>query len=65
MERTNGLRYDVDKESEITWIGTKGPYMNMLGCWGLRLQELRVGHTKIPVAREGDKMNVVPKESTD
>lgn len=62
VQATNGLRYDVDKDSELTWIGTMGPYMNMLGCWGLRLQELRVGHTKMPVAREGDKMNVVPKE---
>lgn len=58
----NGLRYDVEKDSEKNWIGTMGPYLNMLGCWGLRLQELRVGHTKMPVARDGDKMSVVPIE---
>lgn len=59
---TNNLKYDVDKESSENWIGTMGPYLNMLGCWGLRLQELRVGHTKMPVARDGDKMNVVSIE---
>lgn len=58
----NGLRYDVDKDSDNNWIGTIGPYLNMLGCWGLRLQELRVGHTKMPVARDGDKVNVIPIE---
>lgn len=55
----NGLKYNVEKESEGNWIGTMGPYLNMLGCWGLRLQELRVGHTKMPVARDGEKMNVI------
>lgn len=39
-----------------------GPYLNMMGYWGLRLQELRVGHTKMPVARDVDKMSVVPIE---
>lgn len=39
----NGLKYDVEKDSKGNWIGTMGPYLNMLGCWGLRLQELRVG----------------------
>lgn len=58
----NGLKYDVEKESEGNWIGTMGPYLNMLGCWGLRLQELRVGHTKMPDARDGEKMNVIPIE---
>lgn len=58
----HNLKYDVDKESSENWVGTMGPYLNMLGCWGLRLQELRVGHLKMPVARDGDKMNVVPIE---
>lgn len=58
----NGLDYNVDKDSNKNWVGTMGPYLNMLGCWGLRLQELRVGHTKMPVARVGDKMSVVPIE---
>lgn len=58
----NGLKYDAEKDSEGNWIGTMGPYLNMLGCWGLRLQELRVGHTKMPVARDGEKMNVIPIE---
>lgn len=58
----NGLHYDVEKDSEKNWVGTMGPYLNMMGCWGLRLQELRVGHTKMPVARDGDKMSVVPIE---
>lgn len=34
----NGLQYNVDKDSKDNWIGTMGPYLNMLGCWGLRLQ---------------------------
>lgn len=59
---SNGLNYNIDKDSPSNWIGTMGPYLNMLGCWGLRLQELRVGHTKMPVARDGDKLNVVPIE---
>lgn len=58
----NCLDYKVDKDSAKNWVGTMGPYLNMLGCWGLRLQELRVGHTKMPVARDGDKMSVVPIE---
>lgn len=58
----NGLDYTVDKDSDKNWVGTMGPYLNMLGCSGLRLQELRVGHTKMPVARDGDKMSVVPIE---
>lgn len=56
------MKYNVEKDSDQNWIGTMGPYLNMLGCWGLRLQELRVGHTKMPVARDGDKMSVVPIE---
>lgn len=58
----NDLSYSIDKDSDKNWIGTMGPYLNMLGCWGLRLQELHVGHTKMPVARDGDKMSVVPIE---
>lgn len=56
------MKYEVDKDSEGNWIGIMGPYLNMLGCWGLRLQELRVGHTKMPVAKDGEKMNVIPIE---
>lgn len=56
------MKYDVERDSEKNWVGTMGPYLNMLGCWGLRLQELRVGHTKMPVARDGDRMNVIPIE---
>lgn len=33
----NGLRYNVGKDSDQIWIGTMGPYLNMLGCWRLRL----------------------------
>lgn len=58
----NGLRYAVDKDSDGNWIGTMGPYLNMMGCWGLRLQELRVGYIKMPVARDGEKMIVIPIE---
>lgn len=28
----NGLDYNVDKDSNKNWIGTMGPYLNMLGC---------------------------------
>lgn len=33
----NGLRYDIEKDSEKNWIGTMGPYLNMLGCWGIKV----------------------------
>lgn len=32
----NGLRYDVDKDPDTNWIGTMGPYLNMLGYWGVK-----------------------------
>lgn len=36
-----------------------GPYLNMLGFWGLRLQELRVGQTKMPISRDGENISTI------
>lgn len=57
--KNHGLNYNVDEDSEQNWIGTMGPYLNMLRCWGLRLQELRVEHTKMPVSRDGENTSTV------
>lgn len=50
-----GLEYkNYDKDDKNNLYGTMGPYLNFFGTWGLRLNELRIGHSLMPVSKEAD-----------
>lgn len=53
--KENGLEYkNFHKDDKENWYGTMGPYLNFFGTWGLRLNELRIGHSMMPVAKDAD-----------
>lgn len=39
-------------EGKTNWIRTMLPYIAMMGTWGHRVQELRVGHMRMPAGKK-------------
>lgn len=65
--KANGLEYKKI-EGKTNWIGTIGPYLSMMGTGGHRIQELRVGHMKMPAGKKQDgtiKMIALEKYQLD
>ncbi|CAG4981850.1 unnamed protein product [Colias eurytheme] len=59
--KRNGLVYKdfipTDKEN---WFGTMGPYLDMFSAFALRVNELRLGHTKMPLGKIDDTQRFFP-----
>ncbi|GLV38106.1 hypothetical protein CBL_10073 [Carabus blaptoides fortunei] len=47
-----GLKYiKYNPNDPENWIGTMSPYLNFSGAIGLRLNELRLGHSMMPIGK--------------
>uniref|UniRef100_A0AAT9JH54 Nucleocapsid protein n=1 Tax=Blattella germanica orthomyxovirus 1 TaxID=3133491 RepID=A0AAT9JH54_9ORTO len=48
-----GLVFKAFKETDTdNWYGVAGPYLNFFCAFGLRMQELRIGHDKMPIGKK-------------
>ncbi|KOB74833.1 Uncharacterized protein OBRU01_04679 [Operophtera brumata] len=47
-----GLEYKKFEEADgDNWYGTMGPYLDFFAGFGLRMKELRIGHSKMPLTK--------------
>lgn len=47
-------------EDKSNWFGVSGPYLNFFTGFGLRMKELRIGHSNMPHSKSDDVMKSVP-----
>lgn len=57
----NGLEYkDFNPDDPENWYGTIAPYLDFFGAFNLRMTELRVGHSRIPIQKREFERREIP-----
>jgi hypothetical protein len=55
--QSQGLEYKkMDGSVKDFWYGTMGPYLDFFGGFSLRVNELRLGHSNIPVTKQDERL---------
>jgi hypothetical protein len=60
----HGLEYKNYKpDDKENWLRIAGPYLCFFVGFGLRIAELHIGHSNIPIKKDGDKTTGIPVQS--
>lgn len=61
ITKKHGLLYKVFGDNDTSnWFGTMGPYLDMFAAFKLRIDELRLGHGTMPIAKKDGTHTTFP-----